>query len=231
MSDTIRRAEAIKAIILDLDGVIIDSEPLHVETEKRLFSEYGISVEPEDWARFKGLTPQAVYDLVRTKYRLRDTIDVFLDKKYTYLAESYDRELSLFPDVSSFIQRFQKRYVFGLTTSTRRRLTNWVLTRFRLKDIFQVVVTADDVSQGKPHPEPYSRTIRSLNLTPPECLVIEDSVNGVASAKGAGAGCIALTTSFQKHELLQADVCVDRLDEITEGLVQSLKHTKIRREE
>jgi HAD superfamily hydrolase (TIGR01509 family) len=208
---------------MDLDGVIIDSEPLHVKTEKRLFSEYGISVEPKDWLRFKGLTPQAVFELVRSKYNLREDIGTFLEKKYRYLAEAYENELSLFPDFLSFVRRFQNGFVFALTTSTRRPLTHWVLTKFRLEDIFQVVVTADDVIHGKPHPEPYTRTIRDLKLKPSECVVIEDSINGVTSAKAAGAKCIAVMTSFQKHELLEADVIVDRLEDIKEKMFQALK--------
>ena len=212
----------IKAILLDLDGVVIDSEPLHVKSEGRLFSEYGISIDPEDWPQFKGLTPQAVFHFVRTKYNLRENIDIFLEKKYRYLAEAYERELTLFPDVLPFLQHFQNGFVFALTTSTRRPLTKWVLTKFQLRDIFQVVITADDVARGKPHPEPYAKTIQKLQLTPPECVVIEDSVNGVKSAKAAGAKCIAVTTSFREHKLLEADVLVDRLGEITEDMLHSL---------
>ena len=223
MSEIDTRFAWMKAIILDLDGVIIDSESLHVKTEERLFSEYGISIDPEDWPRFKGLTPQAVFEFVRSKYNLQETIDLFLEKKYTYLAEVYERELSLFPDFLPFVRRFHNGFVFALTTSTRRPLTNWVLTKFQLKDIFQVVVTADDVAHGKPHPEPYSKTIQQLNFKSSECVVIEDSVNGVKSAKGAGAKCIAVTTSFEKHDLLEADAHVDRLEEITMETLRSLK--------
>jgi len=139
------------------------------------------------------------------------------------LAGAYERGLSLFPDCLSFVRRFQGSFLFALTTSTRRALTEWVLTRFRLADIFQVVVTADDVANGKPHPEPYARTIEELRLTPPDCVVIEDSVNGILSAKRAGAKCIAVATSFQRDELTDADVVVDRLGDITERTLLSLR--------
>lgn len=225
MSETNNGLKSIKAIIFDLDGVIIDSEPLHVNTEKRLFSEYGITVESEDWIRFKGLTPRAVFEFVRSKYNLEEDLDIFLEKKHRYLAEAYEGTLSLFPDFLPFVRRFRNGFVFALTTSTRRPLTDWVLSKFRLKDIFQVVVTADDVVHGKPHPEPYTKTIQHLKLRSSECVVIEDSINGVISAKAAGAKCIAVTTSFEKHELPEADVFADRLEDITEEMLQSLKGT------
>ena len=84
------------------------------------------------------------------------------------------------------------------------------------------MITADEVSRGKPHPEPYLKTIEKLQLKPSECVVIEDSVNGVRSAKRAGAKCIAVTTSFRKHDLREADATVDRLKEITEDMFHTL---------
>ena len=217
-----RNANFTRAIILDLDGVVIDSERLHVETEKRLLSEYGVTVEPEDWPGFKGQTPQAVFDFVISKYHINEAIEVLLEKKDRYLAEAYEKELELFPDFLPLIQRFRKRFVYALTTSTQRPLTEWVLTRFRLKDIFQVVVTADDVSKGKPDPEPYLRTIEALGMKSSECIVIEDSINGVQAAKGAGAKCIAVATSFEREELAEADAVVDRLEDVTDDFIFSL---------
>ncbi|MFQ6091123.1 MAG: HAD family hydrolase [bacterium] len=215
MTETHADANYVRAIILDLDGVIIDSEPLHMESEKRLFSECRVTVDSEDWPRLKGLTPRAVFEFLRSKYNLREEIDVFLEKKDRFLAEAYEKGLSLFPDFLPFVQRFQRGFVFALTTSTSQALTEWVLTRLRLEDIFQVVVTADDVLNGKPHPEPYVKTIEALRLKPSECIVIEDSVNGVRAAKGAGAKCIAVATSFEREELEEADVVVGQLSEIT----------------
>ena len=120
-----------KAMILDMDGVVIDSEPLHVEADRRLFSEYGITIESEDWLGFKGLTLRAVFELVRSKYGFPEDFEIFHTKKDTYLAEAYERELRLFSDFQSFIERFKEAFVFALTTSSHRPLTELVLTKFQ----------------------------------------------------------------------------------------------------
>jgi len=210
-----------KAIILDMDGVVIDSEPLHVKADKKLFTEYGVTLSPADWPGLKGLTPLAVYELIRSKYGFDDSFEVFHTKKDAYLAEIYREELTLFPDFLPLIQRFKGLYAFALTTSTHRSITELVLTKFQIENIFQVVTTSDDVTNGKPDPEPYSKTIYTLGFKPVECVVIEDSVNGIKSAKGAGARCIAVATSFGSDELMEADIVVSRLGDITENMISS----------
>ncbi len=213
----------IRAIILDMDGVVIDSEPLHCETEKRLFAEYGIVIEPNDWPQFKGLTPGAVFEFVRVKYGFPEPFDVFHTKKDRYLAERYELELGLFPDFLPLVERFREGHLFALTTSTHRTLTDLVLTKFGLRDIFQVVVTSDDVARGKPDPEPYLRTIKALQVQPSECVVIEDSIHGIRSARSAGAWCVAVATSFPREALGLADLVVDNLASITAGALSSLR--------
>lgn len=218
----------LRAIILDMDGVVIDSEALHGETEKRLFAEYGIVIESADWPQFKGLTPGAVFEFVRTKYAFPEPFEVFHTRKDRYLAERYEQELELFSDFLPFIERFREEYVFALTTSTHRALTDLVLTKFGLRNIFQVVITSDDVTRGKPDPEPYNRTVEALQVRPAECVVIEDSINGIRSARSAGVPCVAVATSFSKEELGLADLAVDNLASITAGVLTSLQQGRAR---
>ena len=84
------------------------------------------------------------------------------------------------------------------------------------------MVTADDVSMGKPDPEPYLRTIEALGMKSSECIVIEDSINGVQAAKRAGAKCVAVATSFEREELAGADAVVHRLEDVTDDFILSL---------
>ena len=91
-----------------------------------------------------------------------------------------------------------------------------------MEDIFQVVITSDDVTNGKPDPEPYVKTIGALGVKSSECVVIEDSFNGIQAAKRAGVKCIAVATSFGREKLIGADVVVNRLGDVRNHLISSL---------
>ena len=191
----------LQAVLFDLDGVIIDSEPLHVKALQSTCDRFGFTLLPEDVVRFKGITEtQVAQHYLDGQATL--TVQDFVTHKSEVYTRLVERELVLIDGVLDFMQFCRARHWrLGLTTSALRGNAATVLKKFHLESGFEVIVTGGDVKQGKPHPEPYLITAQKLGLHPAACLVIEDSINGVRSAKAAGCLVLGITTSFARHEL------------------------------
>ncbi len=197
-------APSYRALIFDLDGVIIDSEPLHEKAKKVTFDRYGLQVAEHEYRAFQGKPDR---DMIEHVVRvcadgLLDVDEVIAIKQSVY--RDLVHELKPVPGAISFIQRAARHYTLALTTSAVPANQQIPFDMFGLHSYFKLVVTADDISRPKPDPEPYEVTLRKLGMKGENCLVIEDSVNGVLSAAGAGCFVAGLTTSFAPGELREA---------------------------
>jgi HAD superfamily hydrolase (TIGR01509 family) len=193
----------VKAVLFDLDGVIIDSEPLHVRALQLTCTRFGFTLLPEDIIRFKGVTElQVARYFINGRTNTAPTLEDFIDYKSEIYTRLIKEELTLVDGVVEFIQFCRAQtWRIGLTTSALPENTATVLQKFDLAPYFHVIVTSGDITNSKPHPEPYLRTAQKLELHPADCLVIEDSVNGVRSGKTAGCRVVAITTSFPQRDL------------------------------
>ncbi len=129
------------------------------------------------------------------------------------------------PDITAFkelIRRLHTTYILALTTSSTNNEVETVMTQLEVGGLFRTIVTAEDVKNGKPDPEPYMLTAEKLGVDCANCLVIEDSENGVRSTKSAGMKCIAITNSEHPDKLHLADQIISQYSEITESFIQSL---------
>ena len=211
----------LKAIIFDLDGVIIDSEALHEEACLMALSQYELEAPGLDFDAFKGMTEQDVFDyVVQVNHAVLFNVDDLIALKQRLYGNLLDR-LQPVDGALAFIERLaQARFALGLTTSSVPENQQRAFDKFNLHPFFDAVVTAADVTHAKPHPEPYLTTAHRLGVAPTSCLVIEDSAHGVRSAQQAGCRVAALTTSFDKATLAEAgaDVVVDQYDELARHL-------------
>ena len=206
----------IKAVIFDMDGVIIDSEPIHVLAERAVIEKYGIFADQKDWESFKGKTAVKIFSEVINKYKVQGvSAGQMADEKLTKYLELFNSfDIKLFDGCMDTLEYLQHKYLVALTTSSHYKLQQAVFKKFKLGKYFKVVVTGDMVTKGKPDPEPYLLTVSKLGLKPVDCLVIEDSDNGVTSAKLAGIRTIAITNTFSRERLCQAEVIIDSLTHI-----------------
>ncbi len=191
-----------EAVIFDMDGVIIDSEPLHEKAQRIIFARYGIEVPASVYSDFKGQTEADVFNFVVREYG-NGSHDprVLVSDKHRVYAELMD-EMEPIDGALDFIRFLSDLGVpMALTTSAIRANQEKAFDLFRLGPYFQVVITAEDVTRPKPHPQPYRITASRMQQDPVQCLVIEDSLNGVRSALAAGCRIAALTTSFSADEL------------------------------
>jgi HAD superfamily hydrolase (TIGR01509 family) len=194
-----------QAVIFDMDGVIIDSEPLHEKAQQIVFARHGLDVPVRAYSEFKGQTEDVVFDLVVRQWgNGSHDPGVLAAEKHTIYA-SLIEEMKLMDGSLDFIRFLTDRgYPLALTTSATRVSQERVFDRFGLTSYFDIVVTAEDVRRSKPDPEPYVVTASRMNRDPAQCLVIEDSLNGVRSARGAGCLVAAITTSFAADDLRSA---------------------------
>ena len=206
-----------KAIIFDMDGVVIDSEPLHERSSRLVFAQYDEVIEDDVFADFKGSTDRTILEFLVQDRNLKLDVDDLLQQKRLTYASLID-ELQPITGVINFINKIAEQYRLALTTSASRRNKELAFSKFNLHSFFEVVITSDDISKPKPDPEPYLVTTEKLNLVPEECMVIEDSFNGVKSAAGAGCTVVGITTSFEEAALIDAgaDLVIDGYDELKE---------------
>jgi HAD superfamily hydrolase (TIGR01509 family) len=201
-----RVMEQPKAIIFDLDGVLVDTEPVHKKAELQACREYGFEPPGEAWAAFKGIRERDIFAAVakRTGAWPVDVDDLIRRKTDIYL----DLIAAELPAVSGSVEfvRAVKDLVghIGLATSTTRVIAEATLRGLGVRELFDDLVTGEDVKLGKPAPEIYQLACSRLGLKPQDCLVVEDSDNGTRSAVDAGCRVAGITTSFPRPVLAAA---------------------------
>ncbi|MCX6741859.1 MAG: HAD family phosphatase [Candidatus Pacearchaeota archaeon] len=216
----------IKAVLFDQDGVILDSEDTHYKAERIIFDRNGIFFPEEEHKKFQGRNIRDIVEMAIKGQNVKKTAQELVDEKRALWKEIAKKELKIFPGFYELIASLNKKYKIALTTSAGRITRDFVESLFpEQKGIFDVEVTGDEVKNTKPHPEPYLLTASRLKLRPEECVVIEDSINGIISAKSAGMKVIAITNSLEKEELEKEnpDKIVSSLKEINLDLIQSLE--------
>lgn len=206
-----------------MNGVITDDEDCHELATKLAFEQVDLEVTPEIYRKFcLGRTDAAAFKDLFDAYQIpiAATTVLIADKTRLYMDFVKDN-LRIYPGVVDLIATLSQNYRLALTTSSTYEEAHTIIDLLKLRDYFEVVVTAMDVNKGKPHPEPYLLTAEKLGTKPQECLVIEDSENGVRSAKAAGMHCIALPNTENPDMLTLADTIVNEYSEITEDLIRN----------
>lgn len=201
-----------KAVLFDLDGVILDSEPLHVAAFQATLQEYGHDLRGHEYKEFfAGRTDKEGFE--RYFRFINETVElpVVMDKKMkAYIALASD-QLQPYPGVVSMIRELSQHAKLALVTGSLKIEAEVALAACGIQDCFDVVVAAEDVENGKPDPEGYLKAARLLDIPPEQCVVVEDSPSGVQAALNAGIECIAITNTHTREELRDATRVVDRL--------------------
>jgi HAD superfamily hydrolase (TIGR01509 family) len=210
----------LKAIIFDFDGVVVNSEPLYEETGRELFRQFGIEIQDRDWREFKGLSAKGFFDLAVKKYKIKISKEELFKLDHEILKDKFRDKLEYIPGFHSFLNYVKKNFCYALVTSTSAELLNWIFANTPIARDFTHIITADDINHPKPHPEPFLTIAKKLQICPSEMLVIEDSINGVISAKEAGSCVVGFLTSFEKEELSQADYHANNFSEIQRLLTE-----------
>jgi beta-phosphoglucomutase len=209
------------ACIFDFDGVIVDSEPLHAEAKRVTLDHFGVSYPAQLFSDFKGRPDAAFFEFVADQLAVRGVtageMGDYKKELYLHMFENVPLVAGLKGFLAAARASFKK---VGLATSATRRDFSLAARKYQLEPWFDAIVTGDDTLRHKPDPEPYLRALAALHVTAGQALVIEDSPNGIQSAKSAQCATAALTTAFAAHELRAAgaDIVVASFAELGQEL-------------
>ncbi len=211
------------AVIFDMNGIIIDDEHVHELAFQKVLEEFDIHLTHLDYISvFAGRTDQSGFESIAYKHGIKLPINELLRKKADLYLSLFPENKKTYPGVIELIHILSEKFVLALTSSSTRKEIDLVLNTFEVQDKFKIIVSAEDVSHGKPDPEPYLITSQQLEILPEFCVVIEDSKSGVRSAIDAGMKCIGVTTTHELGALHAATKVVNSFNQITEELVLSL---------
>ena len=215
-----------QCVIFDMDGVIIDSEPIHQACERKIFKLLGINVSDEDHNALVGATDETMWTRLGNLYDLPIKVSEAIQlKKSLYLEylkqETYIKPIPYIPELIADL--YKNNFSLALASSSPHEQIDYILTGFDLKRYFQAVISGEEVRAGKPHPEIFLRAAELVGVDPSLCAVIEDSYNGVTAAKSANMICIGFVNpNSGNQDLSKADKIVSSFREVSVPLVNKL---------
>jgi len=208
----------LKAVLFDMDGVIVDTEPLHRKAYFKMFEDVGIIV-PQ--SMYDGFTGQSTINICKTlcdTFALeREPLDLAsIKRKHFKKLFDTDETLELLPGVLSLIQDFASHGVtLVLASSASMPNIDRIFNRFELNQYFKAKISGADLKQSKPHPEIFTKAAELAGVTKEQCMVIEDATNGIKAAKAAGIYCVAYNSEHSKNQDYSlADKVVSSFSEI-----------------
>jgi HAD superfamily hydrolase (TIGR01509 family) len=211
----------INTIIFDMDGVVVDGMPYHIQSWKEALSTIDMSVSDLEIYLMEGMTG-------------RETMEIFVSKSNRSLSDETAEKViklkrkifndiftvTLMKGIKNFLFELKDRqYSLALVTGTRLEVVKKVL-QMGLDDIFKVIVTGESVNKGKPDPEPYVKAVDELGARKEDCIVIENAPAGITSAKSAGLTCFAVQTSLPEEYLKDADRIFQDIDDVSKFLLK-----------
>lgn len=199
---------SVQAVIFDMDGVLLDSEPVHFEATCALLAEYGITYTPAAGEEFFGCTNRDVFRILRVRYGLEQDEDALIQAWIGHVLPRLAARVQPLPGVPGVLFDLRRRGLrLALASASAGPVIAASLDALGLAGVFETRVSGDDVSQGKPSPEIFLEALRRLGLPGSACVVVEDSYNGLKAAHAAGISCAVVPCPSTAHQdFTEADV-------------------------
>lgn len=208
------------AVIFDMDGVLVNSEPHHQIIERGMFDEMELPVSEEEHREFMGMASDEMWAALIGRYNLTQTKEELMDKNNEYIIRYFSdlRDPYVIPGVKNFLEVLEQRKVpVAVASSSSASVVDHLLEGGGLSRFFDIRVSGQMVEKSKPEPFIYYHTAELLKVDPDTCLVIEDSTNGILSAKAAGMYCVAYQgVGYGGQDQSMADLIIRDFDELRE---------------
>ena len=206
----------IRAVIFDLDGVIVESEDAHIEAERQTFQEHNVGISAEELHTYTGTMAKVMFTELIAKYKLNTTFEEINDQKEKILLKLLEKDAKPTKGVLNLIQELKLRRIkLAVGSSSTKKLVNYILNKLKLTHVFDRVITAEDIECSKPDPEIFLKAAAELKVKPNQCLVIEDSRLGVEAAKRAGMKCTGYRNPHSgNQDLSKADAIIDDFSKV-----------------
>jgi HAD superfamily hydrolase (TIGR01509 family) len=217
---------AIRAVVFDLDGVIIDSEEVWEEVRRGYVAEYGREFLPDSQDRMMGMSTGEWSRHLAEEVGVPRTPEQVAADVLDRMAERYRADLPLIPGSVAAVRRLGGSFTLALASSSARLLIDQVLATAGLTDAFAVTLSTEEVPRGKPAPDVYLAAAEKLGLTPEACAAVEDSSNGLRSAAAAGLAVVAVPHGVYPpapDALAMASLVVPSIDQLTADAVAALR--------
>ena len=208
----------IQTVIFDMDGVIVDTEPVHRYAYFKQFDELNIAVTEELYTSFTGNSTRNIFQKLKEKFNLEHDVEDLILRKRSIFNDAFDskEDLELLEGVEKLIKELHENGIQLILASSASKVTiERVFRRFKLHEYFTHVVSGEDFPKSKPHPAIFEHAA-SLSIAPKEnCIVIEDSTNGIKASKAAGIFCVGYNSIHSKdQDLSEADVVINHFNEL-----------------
>ena len=193
----------LRAVLFDMDGVIIDSEPLHHKAYYGMFKAVGISVSDQLYESFTGQATLHICKQLVSTFQLKQAPQELVAIKRRIFKDLFfnDPDLDLITGVLELIKDYHKNgLTLVLASSASMTTINNVFTRFKLDQYFKAKLSGADLKASKPHPEIFLKAAEASGFKPSECMVIEDSTNGIKAAHAAGIYCVGFKSPHSKNQ-------------------------------
>ena len=218
-----RKQAALEAVLFDMDGVIIDSEPLWSKAEQQLLARRNLSYSSQLKAAMMGLDSSEAVGFLIKHYNLQESVGDVVEERNQLIADLFRQFLQPMPYALQLVRSVRAAEIkTGLASSSPKELVDLALGRLNITGLFDFILSGDQVARGKPAPDIYLTAARELGVGHENCLVIEDAPHGVAAAKAAGMFCVAISTSASEPELGAADRVIRSFREVNLQTLQEL---------
>jgi beta-phosphoglucomutase len=195
----------IKALLFDLDGTLIDSEYFHYECWNEILDEYGVQLTYPDWLKnYAGIPLPVNARNLLEKYAIDASLSEMVKRREALTLERLKtKDVNLMPFALEVVKFFhEQNLVLAIVTSSPREDVEAIFDRNGLRPYFSLIITRSEVQHNKPDPESYNKCCKALGLSKENCLVFEDTINGIKAAKAAGIRCFAIQSNTDMHEAL-----------------------------
>lgn len=211
--------------IFDMDGVIIDSEPIYMEFDTHFFENLGVKIPDELKNDFPGNSIRQIIKLVEKNiglpYSYDETLELYNTYNLKYFKLDYNKIFN--KDIIPLLKEFKKNNCkIAIASSSSKEKIETMLEECNIRDYFNLYVSGNDFKESKPNPEIYIYTANKLKTNIDKCIVFEDSIKGITAAKRAGMKIIGVRHKFLKSDLSDTDLIINNFNEINFNIVKDI---------
>jgi len=218
-------ASSKKAVIWDMDGIIVDSARHHLKGWQIVFQERGVNYTEEDFWRNTGKRSDTIIKSVLGEKISPDEIMAIIREKDETFRQLMGQNIRPLPGVLKLITSLKEHgFKIAIASSAPIKNIRLITQSLKIHNCFDAIVSGWEVTRGKPDPQTFLLTAEKLGVEAERCIVIEDAISGVTASKRAGMPCIAVTNTTPREELRDADLVIDTLEEITVDDLERLLH-------